>query len=249
MQKIALSIAVIAVSGGYVLLEAGQPSSDFAAMSATADPALEPALAPPAEVSQIAPAKVLPLPPATEPAPQPPVSNPVPAAILVPSQPYGSDDEDGTGQLIVEATPLLQPALPRPRPEVVQISTPPKVKVAPTPATRPATLTKAAASTKLVAASNALYADGAYTGSVANAYYGYVQVRAIVTGGRLAAVNVLQYPSDRRTSIRINSYALPRLESQAIQNQSGRVNGITGATLTSMAYRQSLTAALAQAAL
>src|SRR5258708_29955031 len=42
------------------------------------------------------------------------------------------------------------------------------------------------------------YRDGQYTGNVADAYYGNVQVRATIQGGRLADVQFLTYPSDRR---------------------------------------------------
>ncbi len=36
------------------------------------------------------------------------------------------------------------------------------------------------------------YKDGSYTGSVADAYYGYIQVRAIISGGKGKAEDKLE---------------------------------------------------------
>jgi uncharacterized protein with FMN-binding domain len=91
------------------------------------------------------------------------------------------------------------------------------------------------------------YTDGSYTGSSANAYYGTVQVKAVVSGGKLADVQFLQYPSDRSTSRYINSQAMPLLTQEAISAQNAQVNGVSGATFTSQAFIQSLTSALSQA--
>ncbi len=91
------------------------------------------------------------------------------------------------------------------------------------------------------------YADGTYTGSVADAYYGMVQVKATIQGGALTDVTFLQYPSDRRTSQYINSQAMPQLRQEAIQAQSADVSGVSGASDTSAAFRESLANALAQA--
>ena len=74
-----------------------------------------------------------------------------------------------------------------------------------------------------------------------------MQVQANIQNGRLASVEVLQYPADRRTSRRINDDALPMLESEVISAQSARVDIISGATLTSRAYLRSLNSALGQA--
>jgi uncharacterized protein with FMN-binding domain len=90
--------------------------------------------------------------------------------------------------------------------------------------------------------------DGTYTGPVTDAYYGNMQVQADIQGGQLASVKVLQYPSDRRTSRRINSVALPMLAQEAISAQSASVDTVSGATLSSRAYAKSLAGALKQAA-
>ena len=91
------------------------------------------------------------------------------------------------------------------------------------------------------------YRDGVYTGSVADAYYGNVQVAVAIQNGNISDVQFLDYPQDRRTSVSINSQAMPYLRDEAIQAQSAQVDIISGATQTSMAFRESLAYALAQA--
>ena len=89
--------------------------------------------------------------------------------------------------------------------------------------------------------------DGSYTGSVGDAFYGPVQVQAIISNGRLTNVNFLQYPNDRQHSIEVSQYSLPILRSEAIQAQSSTVDIVSGATDTSMAFMQSLASAFGQA--
>lgn len=91
------------------------------------------------------------------------------------------------------------------------------------------------------------YKDGSYTGSVADAFYGNVQVQATIQGGNITGVQFLQYPNDRQNSIAINSQAMPFLQQEAIQAQSAQVNIVSGATATSQAFIASLGSALAQA--
>jgi uncharacterized protein with FMN-binding domain len=95
--------------------------------------------------------------------------------------------------------------------------------------------------------STSKFKDGSYTGSVANAYYGNVQVQVSISGGKITNVQFLQYPNDNPNSQYINQQATPYLKQEAIQAQSAQVNGVTGATLTSQAFVQSLSSALNQA--
>lgn len=89
--------------------------------------------------------------------------------------------------------------------------------------------------------------DGTYAGSTENAFYGNVQVQAVIKGGKIADVKFLSYPSDRRTSQQINNRAMPVLQQETIAAQSANVNAVTGATFTSQAYVASLQSALSQA--
>jgi uncharacterized protein with FMN-binding domain len=89
--------------------------------------------------------------------------------------------------------------------------------------------------------------DGLYTGDVADAFYGNIQVAAVIQNGKLVKVNILQYPNDRQRSIEINSQALPILQSEAIRVQSATVDIVSGATDTSQAFITSLGSALFKA--
>jgi len=91
------------------------------------------------------------------------------------------------------------------------------------------------------------YTDGSYTGTSADAYYGTVQVQAVISGGKIVNVVFLNYPQDRRTSQQINSQAMSYLIQEAIAAQNANVDVVSGATDTSMAFQQSLASALAQA--
>jgi len=95
--------------------------------------------------------------------------------------------------------------------------------------------------------SSASYKDGTYTGSIADAYYGNVQVKATISSGKITSVTFLQYPNTHSTSVYINQQAMPYLQQEAIKAQSANVNIISGATYTSQAFIQSLGNALSQA--
>jgi uncharacterized protein with FMN-binding domain len=91
------------------------------------------------------------------------------------------------------------------------------------------------------------YKDGTYTGAVADAFYGNVQIQVAVANGKISAVTFLQYPNDNGTSQYVNSQAMPMLQAEALQAQSANVNVVSGASATSGAFLQSLASALAQA--
>ena len=92
------------------------------------------------------------------------------------------------------------------------------------------------------------FRDGSYQGGSFDAYYGNVQITVNVTAGCIASVTVDDSPHHRPRSQRISDEALPILETEVVQAQSGRIDGISGATLTVDAYIKSLRDALAQAA-
>ncbi len=94
---------------------------------------------------------------------------------------------------------------------------------------------------------SSLYKNGEYTGTLADAYYGNVQVKAVIQNGKIANVIFLDYPQDRQTSVRINTQAMPLLKDEAIQAQSATVDIISGATQTSGAFQESLASALSKA--
>lgn len=91
------------------------------------------------------------------------------------------------------------------------------------------------------------YSDGSYTGTATDAYYGTVQVEAIIQNGKIADVVFLQHPNMHENSIFINGQAMPLLTQEAIQAQSAQVDGVSGATFTSAAFKESLASALMKA--
>jgi uncharacterized protein with FMN-binding domain len=90
------------------------------------------------------------------------------------------------------------------------------------------------------------YKDGTYTGSVADAFYGKLQVSATISGGILTDVQFLQAPSGGESS-EVSSRAEPALKQEAIAAQSAQVATVSGATQDTEAFNTSLAVALAQA--
>jgi uncharacterized protein with FMN-binding domain len=91
------------------------------------------------------------------------------------------------------------------------------------------------------------YKDGSYDGSSFSNQYGDVQVRVIISGGRITDVQPLTLPSDRSRSYEISQEAGPMLHDEAIQAQSAQIDTIGGATYTSDGYARSLQSALDKA--
>jgi uncharacterized protein with FMN-binding domain len=81
-------------------------------------------------------------------------------------------------------------------------------------------------------------------GSVVRTRWGPVQVQVSVAGGRITDVRALTYPSGNGHDTAINAYALPQLRQMVLAAQSAQVDAISGATVTSDGYRESLQAAL-----
>lgn len=87
----------------------------------------------------------------------------------------------------------------------------------------------------------------AYTGSVAQTRWGPVQVKITVQDGKLTKVTVLQQPNGNRRDQEINDQALPILIDETVSAQSAKIDMVSGATVTSEGYLQSLQAAIDEA--
>lgn len=85
------------------------------------------------------------------------------------------------------------------------------------------------------------------TGDVAQTEWGPVQVVLTIKSGKVTAVNVAQYPDGNPRDAQINSYALPILVQETISAQSAQIDMVSGATVTSDGYLQSLQSALDKA--
>ncbi|MDG4814509.1 FMN-binding protein [Micromonospora sp. WMMD956] len=85
---------------------------------------------------------------------------------------------------------------------------------------------------------------GRYDGSVAQTRWGPVQVRITVSGGKITDVTTLQVPDGNHRDQQINDYAVPILRQSALAAQSADIDTVSGATVTSDGYRESLQAAI-----
>jgi len=87
----------------------------------------------------------------------------------------------------------------------------------------------------------------AFTGDVAGTRWGPVQVRITVRGGKVTRAQAVQYPQGTSTDAQINGNALPILDQEVVQKQSASIDTVSGATVTSDGYLQSLQSAIDQA--
>jgi uncharacterized protein with FMN-binding domain len=90
------------------------------------------------------------------------------------------------------------------------------------------------------------WVDGSYAGDSVQTRFGAVQVQAIIEDAALADVRFVSYPTGHESSD-INSEAAPLLIQEAIKAQSAEVDAVTGATITSQAFTESLQSALTKA--
>ena len=81
------------------------------------------------------------------------------------------------------------------------------------------------------------------TGQLEDTRFGPVQVAVTLNGRQIVDITAVALPSGGRSG-QISNYVEPILRSQALQAQGPGIDGVSGATFTSMAYAQSLQAAL-----
>ncbi|MGY2744736.1 FMN-binding protein [Arthrobacter sp. UYCu723] len=87
-------------------------------------------------------------------------------------------------------------------------------------------------------------AAGTYDGAVVQTRFGAVQVQITVQSGTITDVTALQLTDAERISVQISNRAAPLLRAEVLKAQSASVQTISGATVTSVAYLDSLQAAL-----
>ena len=87
------------------------------------------------------------------------------------------------------------------------------------------------------------------TGSVASTQWGPVQVKLTLASGKITKVTVVQYPSGNPRDAEINDRALPILTQETLDTQNAGIDMVSGATVTSEGYLQSLQSALDQSGL
>jgi uncharacterized protein with FMN-binding domain len=87
------------------------------------------------------------------------------------------------------------------------------------------------------------------TGDVADTRWGPVQVQVTVVSGKITNVSVVEYPNNNPRDQEINAQALPILVQETLSAQNAHIDMVSGATVTSDGYLQSLQSALDKAGL
>ena len=86
--------------------------------------------------------------------------------------------------------------------------------------------------------------ETAVDGKVANTAYGPVQIQLIKRSGKVVKVAVLVQPTNTLHDVQIGEFAFPKLISETLAAQNGKIDAVSGATYTSAGYIQSLQSAL-----
>ncbi len=86
-----------------------------------------------------------------------------------------------------------------------------------------------------------------YAGPTVQTARGPVEVKVTVRAGKVVDVKVPVHPDGDPNSVQINDYALPQLIQETMSAQSANIDMVSGATLTSEGYAQSLQSALDKA--
>ncbi|HET8660824.1 MAG TPA: FMN-binding protein [Micromonosporaceae bacterium] len=109
----------------------------------------------------------------------------------------------------------------------------------------PAASARPAGAATAVAPVAGRYRDGTYAGSSTTYKYGTIKVTITVSGGRITQATAT-HPTHGQSGV-INGKAVPKLNAETLQAQDADIATVSGATLTSEAYRTSLQAALDRA--
>jgi uncharacterized protein with FMN-binding domain len=86
--------------------------------------------------------------------------------------------------------------------------------------------------------------SGTYTGDAVQTRWGAVQVQITVKDGRITAAEAVEYPTENPRDQQINAYAIPQLNAEAVAAQSASIDAVSGATVTSDGYIESLQSAI-----
>ena len=86
--------------------------------------------------------------------------------------------------------------------------------------------------------------ETAVDGKVASTSYGPVQIQLIKRNGKIVKVAVLMQPTNTLNDVQIGKFAFPKLISETLAAQNGKIDAVSGATYTSAGYVQSLQSAL-----
>jgi uncharacterized protein with FMN-binding domain len=118
----------------------------------------------------------------------------------------------------------------------------------PTPSAAPSSGSSSSRSTTTTVPATPTCAGTTVTGDSTSTRYGPVQVQITVdASGKVCAADAVAAPGNDRKSQSINARAVPQLDQKAVAAGSASFNGVSGATITSNAYKASLQSALDKA--
>ena len=86
--------------------------------------------------------------------------------------------------------------------------------------------------------------ETAVDGNVASTAYGPVQIQLIKQNSKIVKVAVLVQPTNTLHDVQIGEFAFPKLISETLAAQNGKIDAVSGASYTSAGYIQSLQSAL-----
>lgn len=86
--------------------------------------------------------------------------------------------------------------------------------------------------------------SGTFTGDAVQTRWGTVQVQITVKDGKITAAEAVQYPNENPRDQEINAYAVPQLNAEVVAAQSASIDAVSGATVTSDGYIESLQSAI-----
>ncbi|HEY8729365.1 MAG TPA: FMN-binding protein [Acidothermaceae bacterium] len=138
---------------------------------------------------------------------------------------------------VASSAPVATPtASPTPTgattPTAVATPTPSKTTAKPAPSTP-------ASTTKTVTGASVVVSEG-------RRQFGVITVQLTLVNGKITKATASEPTTDER-SREIASFSIPVLDSEAVSSQSAQINAVSGATITSDAYAQSLQSAIDRA--
>jgi uncharacterized protein with FMN-binding domain len=89
--------------------------------------------------------------------------------------------------------------------------------------------------------------DGDYESDKVTFEWGDLRTRILVTGGKITTVQIMSYPDHRSQSLYLIQLADPILTSEVIKSQQAKVNVVSSATNTSIAFQDAIAGAIIKA--
>jgi uncharacterized protein with FMN-binding domain len=89
--------------------------------------------------------------------------------------------------------------------------------------------------------------DGDYESDKVTFEWGDLRTRILVTGGKITTVQIMSYPDHRSQSLYLIQLADPILTSEVIKSQQSKVDVVSSATNTSIAFQDAIAGAIIKA--